>query len=64
MEMKPFREIGRSFVATDWPVIMAFAENKNLSAEEVDILAACCQGFAKEMKLGTDLLSIAPVNQE
>lgn len=64
MEMKPFRETSQSFIATDWPVIMAFAENKMLSPEDVDILAACCQGFAKEMKLGTEPLSIAPVNQE
>ena len=60
----PLRAIGEGMVATDWPVLVAFASNQMLDAEDTEILADMCRGYCSAMRDGESPFAIAPVDQE
>lgn len=60
----PLRATGVGLVATDWPVLMAFAANQHLDPDDTETLAAMCQGYCAAMRDGESPLAIAPVDQE
>lgn len=60
----PLRSVGEGMVATDWPVLMAFAANQLLDAEDTEILAEMCRGYCAAMRDGESPFAIAPVDQE
>lgn len=60
----PLRALGEGMVATDWPVLVAFADNQMLDAEDTEILAEMCRGYCSAMRDGESPFAIAPVDQE
>lgn len=59
----PLRPAGEAMVATDWPVLVAFAANQCLDAEDTEILADMCRGYSTAMRDGQSPLAIPPVDQ-
>lgn len=59
----PLRAAGDAITATDWPVLMAFAENQALDADDTETLAMMCRGYCAAMRDGESPLAIAPVDQ-
>jgi len=63
-DLGPVRSFGMGFAATDWPVILAFAQVRGLDDDDTDVLAAMCKGYCSALQAGEQPLSIAPVDQE
>lgn len=60
----PLRAIGEGMTATDWPVLMAFAANQMLDAEDTEILFEMCRAYCSALRDGESPFAIAPVDQE
>ena len=62
-EIGPVRSSGTGLVATDWPVIVAFAQVKGLDESDIAILAAMCRAYSQEFAAADSPLRIAPVDR-
>lgn len=60
----PLRAIGEGMAATDWPVLMAFAANQMLDAEDTESLFEMCRAYCSALRDGESPFAIAPLDQE
>ena len=62
-EIGPVRSSGTGLVATDWPVIVAFAQVKGLDEGDICILAAMCRAYSQEFAAADSPLRIEPMDR-